>query len=627
MSAPLSAPPDSRGLPAEPPRWLEAVVYAVFAVVTIGPALGSPDRLAGDGVDLYGTIWFYWWIADCMRELKDPGWTPLFFYPYGKDIFAHTGNNFVDAVIAAPLQWLLGNPGYYKWWVATVFLGNALAFRALAADQIRSRWAAFAATLLFATNPFVVFELQCGRPTQAFLWWLPLAFLGVLRLDRSYKWAIATGVLAALVGWTYWFYGFFFAFACAWLVPYELWTRRRDGKPLVPYLRNLGIAAGVGALLVAPAVAQMWARRAAGKLPGVKEVSRAWFDLPDGVGNSLSAKLHGYLLTEPEGPRFFQHPAWMLILAAVFLFAPRRARWVGVIVVGLLICTGPVQTVFGSDVTFPHYLLLYNAIPFFDRLWFPYRALAICFLGASIGAGLVLERAGEAIAARRPGAWARAGAFGFGMVALSGALLTERFDETWPMVARDVPLPESYRWMSSQGGAIIDLPRGIAQNFIVHQTRHELPLFGGMGENVSLFWPKGYKERTKNPFISALTRAGRDPTRETTFAKKDRDAIVKQGFKWVLLHRELVDSELNGRARDMPEDKRDRAPFAIQDRLTQLLGPPIAVDGPLVVWALTDVAPPPESILPNERTLATRVWERPQPLPYEARLFELGRLK
>ena len=64
------------------------------------PAIIS-STVIGEGIDLFGTLWFYWWVDIWEMGQKDP---TLFFYPYGKDFFAHTGNNLVDAYLSIPFQ-------------------------------------------------------------------------------------------------------------------------------------------------------------------------------------------------------------------------------------------------------------------------------------------------------------------------------------------------------------------------------------------------------------------------------------------------------------------------------------------------------------------------------------------
>ena len=103
-------------------RTIEWSVYALIAIVGVLPAVLAGQHVVGDGVDLYGTLWFFWWVRDCLEHLRSPGFTELFFYPLGKDIFAHTGNNFVDAYLSVPFQWIFGFPT----WAADLHCGLAL---------------------------------------------------------------------------------------------------------------------------------------------------------------------------------------------------------------------------------------------------------------------------------------------------------------------------------------------------------------------------------------------------------------------------------------------------------------------------------------------------------------------
>ena len=573
-------------------------------------------------MDLYGTIWFYWWIGESITHGTDPGFTDLFFWPEGKDIFAHTGNNFVDAVIAAPLQWLLGNPRYYKWWIAIVLFGNALAFRPLAADQIRSPWAVFAATAMFELNPYALFEITCGRPTQAMMWALPLALLALLRLERSWKITAAAGVLFALVGYTYWFYAFFLAFAALWLVGNE---GVRRGRAFLAYLGRLAIAAAIALLLVSPSVFAMMRRASDGDVPGLRG-ERELFQLPNAVMNGVPTKLLGYVPWEAEGGVFFHHFAWGIGLLAWVLLGKGRRRWVGVLLMGLLLATGPLQTIGDRDVRMLHYLVLYNRLPFFDRLWFPYRALSICFIAASLGLGFVVKRLADIA---RYQLWpAQPVLIGLSTAMLGLNVFGQLREHTYPFVVRDVTLPGLYPWMARFGGAVLDLPAGINQPAIVHQTRHGLPLIGGMGESAEVFWPRAYRDRMKqNAELRHLVRLVRHPERERASTGFDLERFAGTGVGWVALHRDLVDSELNRFALAKTPEVREESVFQATRRLIDLLGEPAAAEGPLVVWRVgADVGPAPLALQPTDALLWTREWERPEPSEFESRLFERGRL-
>ena len=103
----------------------QLLVVVGIALVTVAPSLLRPGTMAGDGVDAWGTWWFYWWIRMCVEHFGNPGWTNFFFYPLGKDILAHTGNNFVDAVWSIPFQWVFGPDHYYPVFMAVILVGNA----------------------------------------------------------------------------------------------------------------------------------------------------------------------------------------------------------------------------------------------------------------------------------------------------------------------------------------------------------------------------------------------------------------------------------------------------------------------------------------------------------------------
>ena len=47
------------------PKWAETMSFVLLGLGAVSGALFHSDHVIGDGVDLYGTFWFYWWIGDC----------------------------------------------------------------------------------------------------------------------------------------------------------------------------------------------------------------------------------------------------------------------------------------------------------------------------------------------------------------------------------------------------------------------------------------------------------------------------------------------------------------------------------------------------------------------------------
>lgn len=621
-----------------PPRWLEAAVLLLVSLGAVSSALLTQGHIIGDGVDLYGTFWFYWWMGEVLTEGQSAGFTDVMFHPLGKDIFAHTGSNYLDALASWPFQKVFGFPRYQPWFVAVLLGLNALCFRPLAREVLGARdpgapvgrrglsWAAFVATVLWTTNPYTLFELMTGRLTQAVLWFLPLGVVWFLRIGRDPAWRglrapLLAGLFTALQAWTYWFMGFFMAFGFAWLALVAL---VRGATPRGRLVAGWAVSAAACLAAVGPGLWMMVGASGDGAVPGLSDAAaplwEAVWQKPPPLGNNVEATLHGAYLMETRGQPMLGHLTWGGGLLLFALFGRQRWRWLGLAVVlgvlslGAVLPLGP-----GRDIVLPHYMLLYHVLPFFDRLWFPYRMLVMVFLALSLGIGTVVARATRGPARRAP--WALA----MGLLALN--LAEQHRHLAWPLLHRDLSPPPVYTWIGDQGGALIELPIGLARISIAWQAVHEQPTFGGMAENASIFWPEGYRRRLQNTFIRALRKVTRDPSEPLSFNDNERRALQAEGFRWVVLDRHLMDSDLHrwaygGRG----EGDREGAPFLAQQRIIDALGPPVAVDGALVVWDLSGAGEAPPALQPTEAGLTTRSWPTDDMPAYEAHLRELGRI-
>lgn len=631
-------------MPASPRKhlFLELLLYGIVPVLGVAPALVSSGTVVGDGVDLYGTLWFYWWIGDCLTHLRDPGFTDLFFHPLGKDIFAHTGNNFIDALVSLPFQALLGFPRYEPVFVAFVLWGNAIAFRPLArrlahrageATPPRRWWRnlfggpalplpVVGCVLLWQTSPYILFEVTCGRITQAFLWFLPLAverFLSLEEPETSLGAAVAAGLFTALQAWTYWYMGHFMAVLFAWMAVVALL------RPRIPRARLAIRWFGAGTVAwgaVAPAVVLMFHKAGGGQVPGLAEGGGGLLALPRALGNNVHHNLHGYWLMERWGAPMLGYGAWLAVIAVVVLWSRNRLRWLGGGLLLLLLAFGPVIPA-GRDETvrnFP-YLLAYHLVPFLDRFWFPYRIVGLVFF--CLCAALVT-------ATVRPAPVRRRRLLPIGVLLLVAlSLVGQHRNAIYPFVTRDVTIPHVIRWIGTQGGGLVHVPIGINQPAIVWQVHHRQPLFGGMGENAPLLWPGGYRERLRIPLVRALRLLPRSPSTQVELPSENpAQPLLSDGFRWVVLHRDLVEGLLrraNPKLTDEEIASRHR-PRRVVARMTGILGDPVAVDGALVVWDLQGTASPPAALRPTGSDLESRDWKQEQPPLYEQRLRERGRL-
>jgi hypothetical protein len=596
----------------------EYAVYALVATLSVLPALVHPGATVGDGVDAFGTYWFYWWTRFCVEHFGNPGTTNLFFYPFGKDIFAHTGNNLVDAVMSVPFQWVFGPWLYQPLFVATIVVGNAIAFRPLARYVLGGGFAAFAATLLFQTNPFVLFEITAGRPTQGMMWFVPVAILYFLKCAREPEIgnAVRFGVATALVGWTYWFNGYFLVL---FLLPLAVWELRsvtdRRGA-----LRRWALAALVCVVLVAPGIAMMVGAYSDGRVVGLEsDPTAGLLQAPKPGGNNMSAELHGLLLMEIYGAPLFLQPAWGIPLLAA-LFVPKlglpggRARWFTALALIALLSIGPVATIGDHSLIMPLYMVLYRHAPFFNRLWFPYRMTAMAFVAAALVLGALVVRSG------RP----RATLAGLVLVGLLGQKVTG----IWPFCTHDATTPKMLAELKDQGGAVIFVPFKIQHDGLMWQTVFQLPTLGGMGESASVFWPKGYRAHLNNSFVKQLRGAAMSPVVGAPALPGDREKIEKLGFRWVVMRLDLMKQEFVHQAelRNEPYDV-DMSTATSIDAMTRVVGhPPAGLDGVSLLWDLKGAWDVTTRFPVTEEGIHAPRGEQPASPNFEVSLQLLGRL-
>ena len=578
----------------------ELVVYLLVAVLGVLPALLQPLAMVGDGVDAFGTWWFFDWIRLCIENLGDPSTTRFFFWPHGKDNFAHTGNNFVDAVLSVPLQWVLG-ARYQPFWVVVVLLGNALTFRPFARLVLGDDDRAFAATLLWLVNPYALFEITAGRPTQAFLWFVPAVpyFLILVARHGRRRDVFWLGAACALVGWSYWYQSFFVALLLLPVVLAELRAAPSRRQALLMWSAALAVAV----LIVAPAAIPMARLWSSGGTPGGVPTAQSIFALPGGIGNSVGEELYGLSLMEQYGARLLTNLTWALPIAwAIFRRRLPWRWWVGAalcVAIGL----GPGIRLGEQLVVNVPYMVLYRYVPFFNRLWFPYRFVSCVFLVAALG-----------IAAALPAARVRLAAVLLAVVGLA----EQTRNAAWPFTWHAVRCPELLVEAGKEGGALVFLPFRIQHDGLIWQTFFRLPTFGGMGESAPVLWPKQFKRQLSTPAAQALRMAstGRDPMPQ--LPPGSWVPLTSHGFRWVALRRDLVHIE-QMHLPSIPE------PGEAVGRLTTLLGPPVGVDGGVVLWDLKGGWSPSAAFLPTAYNLSDEGWTPAGAPEWSSRLAEQGR--
>lgn len=624
--------------PSGPPRggarraWaLDALSCLALALVAVSGALLQQDGVVGDGVDLYGTLWFYGWIGWCVEQRHDPGFTDWMFHPLGKNILAHTGNNFVDAVLAAPLVSAFGLARGQVLTIALILWGNALSMRPLLRACLPAGLRLRALLLLWTLNPFAATELIAGRPTQAMLWGYPLAVWALLRCGEGpgalgrWRWPALLGAAVALQGWTYWFSGAFLGFGLVLLGALRAAWPGIDGPAPPPRIKGLG-AAALGALLCAALIA-----------PGVVGVLAAGGGLGGEAGavtvsllqNNVGEGLHGLSLTERHGLPVLLRLGLVLPLLAAAAGRRRALPWLLMGSLGLILALGPSLALPGlPPISVWPYRWVLAAVPHWDRLWFPYRAVSLTLFSLFVAAAVGLGRLGVG-RPRLARAWAGAALLvGLGDAAAWLSL---------PLSHRGFGAPPVLMALRDRPGGLIELPLGLARESIAHQAWHRLPTFGGMGENAPFFWPNGQRQRQNSPLLRFLRASSASAAAAVRPAHLER--VRGWGMRYVVLDRQTARAALGPvRAGESVAPEALAAPVDAQvSAVSAVLGAPVGVGGAHVVWDLACLLPLPDDLAPcipmgpafsaDQARLADPAWARaPARTEWEQRLVDRGRV-
>lgn len=564
-------------------RALPVLIALGFTYVVFGKGMweGTTRFLGREYVDAWGTQWFYWFVGRQVGAVESLGHSDLFFYPWGKDIYLHTGGNVLDGLLAWPVRWLVGPVAGYNLFVLAIVATNLFAMRALLVRLGTKPEPAALAAVFFAFNPWVLHELRDGRPTQALLAFVLWFFADYLSLDKDRRaWLPArAGLWLALAGLTYWYNALFAGMAAAVIALVRVATEQDRKRTFVRH----GAAGLVALLLVSPFVIPMLSADA---VPGLLDVSKwtltSWAPTTaEGVNIGLYvfdpvSLGSGFFAIKNDGGMAFLREETNLFVAQVIFFvlgafaAPPRIRRAALVLcaVSFVVATGP------SVAGVPNvlYLVLVKASSIFQRLWWPSRALVLGHIGLAVLLGFALHRAGRlapALAVVTAVFW------------VSGL----RASDVGPMASWEAGIPAGYRCLAeAEDGAVIELPYAHTQSHLYYQTLHGRPLFGGMVEDNVVFAPKEQVAfKTSNTFVKVLLDQAATGDEAPVYAEADRQALADMGYKWVLLDKRAYVDIGDGAAR-VGTGLEGRARW-VRRTLTELLGAPVYEDAATAIYA------------------------------------------
>ena len=525
------------------------VLATLAALLVVAPVVTDPaNRALGlRFVDGFGTHWWFWYVGEVIAGRQGLLHTDLFFYPTGKDVFAHTGGNLLDGLLAWPLRELFGATAGYNLWIAVVVATNFGAGSVLGRTVTGER--GWPAGVALALNPFVLQELHGGRPTQAWLAFPALALAGVWGAKTPMR-AIATGLAVAAAGWVYWYAGLVVgllavATGLGRLVVSP--TRRRDTA-------LLGLAALVAAVAVAPAVLAMQDQLRAGAVPGLLAMDGTGLLAPlamrtqegEAAGLHVLAPLAGVAgaLFEEDGKLHFSAGPPSLAFAGVGAAViagvlAARARRPAALVLALtlaalsfLAAAGPAIVVGDTFLANRPWIWAAAHVDLIRRWWWPGRAIFGVFL---------------AIAAVVP--W-------LGRVrGLPWLFAAASVVELWrtaqlPLDTWDAHPPAPLVCLADAApGAVIDLPFLSDQRNLWFQTIHHQPLLSGMLVKQPAFGSRSALQlRKDNAFLDLVLDYGElQVTRDPAFDDAGRIDLLARGFRYVVVDETRFEGAAAGR--------------------------------------------------------------------------------
>ncbi len=544
----------ARAVAAHPARTTTLLAATVLlAAVGFRPDHLLSGFLGAIHVDQYGTQWFYWFTERAVLEGHSLAWTDLFFFPFGKDIYRHTGANVLDALVAVPFRLLFGRVLGYNLFCLFFAALAGWSFHRLAREFCQDRLATGLGAVAFAACPFVIYELREGRPTQALLFLLPLVLLQALRTARGpgLRAPLLGGVLLALSAYQYWFYGFFGGLALLVLGGVATALPGPRAGPRHRVLGRFALMGIVALALCAPVALPLVLETAAQDetVPGLLDLaSWTWTSFTPlteqgaTVGVFTWQPLHGTtgaFSTDTDGTTTFSPfhhvlpwVAWLGLLGWLARPGALPRRFGLALLIPLVgLATGPVLVLGAQYLVDPIWGAMLHGLAFLRRLWWPSRAMAWMTVLVVLVGVLALEAAGRRGPRTRAATLLLGGGAWFGHLLGNGLL---------PLGTWEADIPAGYECLAHGGDeALLELPWSWTQAHLYYQVHHGRPIFGGMLENSEVFSPpETVALRTENSFIVAMMTLASEETDVEGWTLEDLRELGDLGYGFIVLQKD-----------------------------------------------------------------------------------------
>ncbi len=464
--------------------------YLVLSLIIMAPVLpvfttALPGGPIAD-VDGWQNVWNLWWVHRAVTTATNPFFTPLLFYPQGVDLTLQT-LNISNGVLFLPITALAGPIAAYNAAVITALTLSGIGGYALALRVSGDRLAAFVGGAVFTFSPFHLTKVWDGQLELITLQWVALYAFFLLRAveEAQRRDALIAGVFLALIGYTSWYYLFFFSvysllFAAIWLI------KASDEQRWV-LVRRLALVAASGGVLLAPLI--LAAGRTARSMAGASGMR---FDPTNPLDLILihSANLYDVILPNGLHPLWGSavemlvrtwHPyigAWniapgyvALALSIIALIMARHEawRWAVIGLTAIVLSLGPIVQigVMRTSIPLPYQMIL--AIPGLELARRPSHFIVITTLMLAPLTALGLRELRRRLPQRQ----------GYAIIGACAALIAvECAPPRWSL--HPFWVHPYYERIAGHSGAVIEVPASLEASMpLKAQIVHGRPLVGG----------------------------------------------------------------------------------------------------------------------------------------------------
>jgi hypothetical protein len=533
--------------------------------------LQMATHVRGERFDAWTTLWLIGHVADALRAGTLTAETDAILFPVGYNLwsFGHAALQGIGVLLV-----LAGVPliAAYNLLLLGAHWTSALAAHLLGHEVGGGHRAGFGCGMVFATSPYLYGEGAAGCVELVSAGFLPFFAWTLVRLARAPSWprTLAAAAALAVIGPFNWYYTLF-----AGMLGLGMWLWLREPRML--------LAMGLAAALDAPLIPMV--RRETPPRPAISaalfEDEAAWARtarLSDGTldladldealleeGDAMqvirnSTHVRSLVTSEFVGNPLRSTPgilAFAVGIAGAAAAGRRALGWLGIAGAATVLTLGPFLTLddspplaaWSASLPLP-YFPLYEWLPFFSKAYRPYRICVVTLtcLGAAGSAGIA-----AILADRRGGRAVDVALAALGLAACTQPSWAAERPGTTPL--QDARQDPFYALLSTaEAGAVVEVPLHYQPltlanaRFQYAQLAHRHPLLNcnQLIRRPDLLAFRDYV--AANPFLAALLDLGRRPG-PWSFAGGDVERAVRDGFRWVVVHRRVeADTGLGGAA-------------------------------------------------------------------------------